>query len=82
MFRGMFLLLAKDDRNKLIGIPLSIIPVWVGSNTVPELWLISRTAVANGVTCLEFLLYMFLTSCGRNTNARYRLGSINLKREI
>ena len=25
---------------------------------------------------------MFLTSCGRNTNARYRLGSINLKREI
>ena len=25
---------------------------------------------------------MFLTSCGRNTNARYRLGSIDLKREI
>ena len=24
MFRGMFLLLAKDDRNKLIGIPLSM----------------------------------------------------------
>ena len=25
MFRGMFLLLAKDDRNKLIGIPLSML---------------------------------------------------------